>query len=172
MLFAVNPTLTLLQVTGTVVNAAPQAAEPQLLDLDGTVFIMLGIFLVLLLVLWQFLWKPYLRVREERVARTDGARAKAAELEAEAATRLARIENALTEARRSGNADMAKLRQDAQAREQQIIAASQEAARRMLTEARTKLDASVATEKANLQTETGLIARQIAEKALGRRFAS
>lgn len=172
MLFAVNSSLTLLQVTGTVVGSAPQAAEPQLLDLDGTVFIMLGIFLVLLLVLWQFLWKPYLRVREERVSRTEGARAKAAEMEAEAAARLARIEEALADARRSGNAEVAKLRQDAQAKEQQIIAESQDAARKMLVEARAKLDASVATEKANLQTETGLIARQIAEKALGRRLAS
>lgn len=167
-----NPSFTLLQATSTILSSAPQASEPQLLDLDGTVFVMLGIFLVLLLVLWQFLWKPYLRVRDERVARTEGARAKAAEMEAEAAARVERIETALAEARKSGNAEMAKLRQDAQTREQQIIAESQGAARRMLVEARAKLDATVATEKANLQTETGVLARQIAEKAIGRRLAS
>jgi F-type H+-transporting ATPase subunit b len=133
---------------------------------------MLGIFMVLLLVLWQFLWKPYLRVREERVARTEGARAKAAEMEAEAAARIGRIETALAEARKAGTAEMAKLRQDAQIKEQEIIAGAQEAARKMLAEARAKLDASVATEKANLQAETGVLARQIAEKALGRRLAS
>lgn len=167
-----NSSFSLLQATSTVLASAPQAAEPQLLDLDGTVFIMLGIFLILLLVLWQFLWKPYLRVRDERVTRTEGTRAKASELENEAAARLARIEAALTEARKNGSAEMATLRQEAQAKEQQIIAASQEAARKMMTEARAKLDASVAQEKANLQTETGLLARQIAEKALGRRLAS
>jgi F-type H+-transporting ATPase subunit b len=172
VLHAVNSSHLLLQATSTVLASAPQAGEAQLLDLDGTVFIMLGLFLVLLLILWQFLWKPYLRVRDERVSRTEGARAKAAELESEAAARLARIEAALAEARRNGNAEMAKLRQEAQEKEQQIIAASQEAARKMMTEARSKLDASVATEKANLQMETGLLARQIAEKALGRRLAS
>lgn len=167
-----NTSLTLLQATSTILSSAPQASEPQLLDLDGTVFVMLGIFVVLLLVLWQFLWKPYLRVREERVSRTEGARAKAAAMEAEAAARLARVETALAEARKAGAAEMAKLRQDAQAKEQQIIAAAQEAARTMLTEARAKLDASVATEKENLKAETGALARQIAEKALGRRLAS
>jgi F0F1-type ATP synthase membrane subunit b/b' len=168
----VNSSISLLQATSTLLSSATQAAEPQLLDLDGTVFIMLGLFLALLLILWQFLWKPYLSVRDERVTRTEGARAKAAELESEAAARLTRIEAALAEARRNGNAEMAKLRQEAQAKEQQIIAESQEAARKMLLEARGKLDASVATEKANLQMETGLLARQIAEKALGRRLAS
>jgi len=168
----VNSSLSLLQATSTLLVSAPQAAEPQLLDLDGTVFIMLGIFLILLLVLWQFLWKPYLRVRDERISRTEGARGKAVELENEAAARLARIEAALTEARRNGNTEIAQLRQEAQAKEQQIIAGAQEAARKMMIEARAKLDASVATEKANLQTETGVLARQIAEKALGRRLAS
>jgi len=168
----VNTSFSLLQTTSSLLSSATQAAEPQLLDLDGTVFIMLAIFLVLLLILWQFLWKPYLRVRDERVCRTEGARAKAAELDSDAAARMARIEAALAEARRNGNAEMTKLRQEAQAKEQQIIAESQAAARRMMAEARSKLDASVATEKANLQTETGLLARQIAEKALGRRLAS
>jgi F-type H+-transporting ATPase subunit b len=126
----------------------------------------------LLLILWQFLWKPYLRVRDERVARTEGVRATAVELESKAAARLARVEAALAEARKSGAAEMSKLRLEAQAKERQIIAESQDAARKMLAEARTKLDASVATEKAALQNEASVLARQIAEKALGRRLAS
>jgi F-type H+-transporting ATPase subunit b len=171
-LFAVNSSFLLLQATSRIVSAAPRATEPQLLDLDGTVFIMLGIFLVLMMVLWQFLWKPYLRVRDERVSRTEGTRAKAAELEAEAATRMSRVEGALADARKSGNAEMAKLRQEAQAREQQIIAEAQEAARKMLADARVKLDESLAKEKATLQAQTGLLAREMAEKAIGRRLAS
>ena len=167
-----NSSLSLLQATSTLLVSAPQAAEPQLLDLDGTVFIMLGIFLILLLVLWQFLWKPYLRVRDERISRTEGARGKAVELENEAAARLARIEAALTEARRNGTAEMAKLRLAAQVQEQKIVAEAQAAGRAMLTESRAKLEATVATEKANLKAHTGTLARVIAEKTLGRRLAS
>jgi F-type H+-transporting ATPase subunit b len=152
--------------------AAPQAAEPQLLDLDGTIVIMLGIFLLVLGMLWLLLWRPYLRVRDERVARVEGAREQAAELETEAAARLARIETALAEARRAGEADMARLRLQAQASEQQIVAEAQAAARQMLTEARAKLAETVATEKANLEQQTRSLAQEIAEKALGRSVAS
>jgi len=67
---------------------------------------------------------------------------------------------------------MGKLRLEAQAREQKVIAEAQEAARKMLIDARAKLDVALATEKANLQTHTDLLGRQIAEKALGRRLAS
>jgi F-type H+-transporting ATPase subunit b len=155
-----------------MLSAAPHAAEPQLLDIDGTVFVMLGLFLVLLLILWQFLWKPYLRVRDERVERVEGAREKAAQLEADAATRLTRIEVALADARRAGLAETAKLRIEAQAREQQVVTEAQDAARKMMLEARAKLDAALVAEKANLQKHTNLLGRQIAEKALGRRLAS
>jgi F-type H+-transporting ATPase subunit b len=155
-----------------MLGAAPRSAEAQLLDIDGTVFVMLGIFLVLLLILWAFLWKPYLRVRDERVARVDGAREKAAKLEADSATRLALIEVALAEARRGGNAENGKLRLDAQAREQQIITEAQDAVRKMMVAARAEIEAALATEKANLQKHTDLLGRQIAETALGRRLAS
>jgi F-type H+-transporting ATPase subunit b len=168
----VNASTTLLQATASTLGAAPRSAEAQLLDIDGTVFVMLGIFLVLLLILWLFLWKPYLRVRDERVARVEGARAKASQLEADTVARLAHIETALAEARRSGLAEMGKLRIEAQAREQKIIAEAQEAAHKMLGDARAQLDTALAAEKANLQQHTNLLGRQIAEKALGRRLAS
>jgi len=168
----VNASDTLLQATTTMLAAAPRSAEAQLLDIDGTVFVMLGIFLVLLLILWVFLWRPYLRVRDERVARVDGAREKAAQLDADSTTRLARIETALAEARRGGNAETSKLRLEAQVREQQIITEAQDAAHKMMVQARTEIEAALATEKANLQKYTDQLGRQIAEKTLGRRLAS
>ena len=167
-----NAYLTQFQATTTLLLAAPRSEETQLLDLDGTVFVMLGIFLALLVILWRFLWQPYLRVRDERVARVEGAREKAATLEADAATRLVRIETALAEARRNAGAETAKLRTEAQASEQQLITQAQDSARAMMVEARSKLDTALATEKANLQKHTKDLARQIAEKTLGRRLAS
>lgn len=167
-----HPFLTHLQATATLLAAAPRSEESQLLDIDGSVVVMLGIFLVLLLILWRFLWRPYLRVRDERVARTEGARDKAAQLEAEAAARLAKVENGLAEARRAALADVTKVRQEAQAREQQLIAEAQEAGHKMLADARAKLDGAVASEKENLREQTAILGRQIAEKALGRSLVS
>src|SRR5665213_758228 len=73
-----------------LVSTAPQSHEPQLIDLDQTVFVQLGIFLLLVLVLGKLLWRPYLRVRGERVTRVEGYRQEAARMEIDAAGRLAR----------------------------------------------------------------------------------
>ena len=110
------------------------------------------------------------RARRTRGARRRRAR-KGTKLETDATARLARIESALAEARRAGLAEANKMRLEAQVREQQVLAEAQAAAHKLLTEARAQIDATLATEKANLQKHTGLLARQIAEKALGRRLA-
>ena len=167
-----NAYLTQLRALTPLLLSAPRSEEAQLLDLDGTVFVMLGIFLALLLILWRFLWRPFLRVRDERVARVEGAKTKAAQLEADAVARVARIEIALADARRAANLETAKLRREAHAREQQIVADAQHSSHTLMVEARAKLDDALAAERTNLQKRTGDLARQIAEKALGRRLAS
>lgn len=160
----------LLEVTPDT-GTAPQAGESQLLDIDNTVFVMLGLFLVLAFILTQWLWKPYLRVREERVRRVEGAREEADRLEADAAARLARIEAQLTEARKASQAERAQARTAAVAREQEIVAAAQEAARKQLLEARSKLDIALASERTRLATHAQSLGREIAAKALGRGLA-
>jgi F-type H+-transporting ATPase subunit b len=153
-------------------GTAPQAGESQLLDIDNTVFVMLGLFLVLAFILTQWLWKPYLRVREERVRRVEGAREEADRLEADAAARLARIETQLAEARKASQAERAQARTAAVAREQEIVAAAQEVARKQLAEARSKLDMALASERTRLADHAKALGREIAEKALGRGLAS
>ena len=127
-----------------LLTAAPESHEPQLIDVDGTVFVQLGIFLLLMLVLWRFLWKPYLRVRTERVTRVEGYREEAAKLEADAQQRLARADAALAEARRVGAGERAVARAEAHTREQTLLAEANAAAQRKLAEARARLNATLA----------------------------
>jgi F0F1-type ATP synthase membrane subunit b/b' len=153
-------------------EVAPQSPEPQLLDVDGTAWVMFGVFLVVAFILTQWLWKPYIRVREERVARVDGYRQEADRLEKEASTRLARVEAQLAEARRIGSAERGKARAAAQAHEAKLTADAQVAAQRALTEARAKVEAAMATERAKLQDRAAVLGRQITEKVLGRPVTS
>jgi F-type H+-transporting ATPase subunit b len=153
-------------------GSVPQAGEQQLLDIDSTVLVMLGLFLLLAFILTRWLWKPYLRVRDERVRRVEGARAEAERLDANSAGRLERIEAQLTEARKAGQAERAQLRAQALVREQQIVTEAQAAAHKMLAEARSKLDAALTAERARLEISATTLGREIAEKALGRRLAS
>lgn len=151
-----------------LLTAASESHEPQLIDVDGTLFLQLGIFLVLLVVLSKFLWKPYLRVRTERVARVEGYREEATQLEADAQQRLARADAALAEARRTGAGERAVARAEAHAREQTLLAEATAAAQRKLADARTRLNASVAAERKKLEDESSQVAAEAARKILGR----
>lgn len=151
-----------------LVPSAPESHEPQLIDLDQTVFVQLGIFLLLMLVLWRLLWRPYLRVRGERVTRVDGYRQEAVRLEADAAERLARADAALTQARRQGAGERAAARAEAQVREQTLLAEANADAQRTLAAARVRLEAMVATERGKLGVQAGEVARAAARKILGR----
>ena len=133
-----------------------------------TVFIQLGIFLLLMLVLSKFLWKPYLRVRTERVARVEGYREEAVKLEADAQTRLARADAALAEARRVGAGERAVARAEAHAREQTLLAEATAAAQRKLAEARARLRAMVEGERKKLEADSSEVATAAARKILGR----
>lgn len=152
--------------------AAPTSHEPQLIDLDATVWIQLGIFLLLAVVLWQLLWRPYLRIRAERVTRVEGYRQDAAKMEADAAARLAEAESALAGARRMGTAERASARAEAHAREQAILAKANADAQKTLADARARLDASLETERLKLQAQTRDVAKAAAQRILGREVAA
>jgi F-type H+-transporting ATPase subunit b len=147
---------------------APQSHEPQLIDLDPTVFLQLGLFLLVMFALTRLLWRPYLKVRAERVTRVEGYREEAARLETEAAARLARAESALAEARRVGSGERAVARAEAHAREQTLLAEANSAAQRTLAEARTRLEASLVAERAQLERRAAEMGRQVARRILGR----
>ncbi|MDX2023187.1 MAG: ATP synthase F0 subunit B [Deltaproteobacteria bacterium] len=160
----------LLDATQTVALgvAAPQAAESQLLDVDGTVFVMLGLFLVMLAVLTPLLWKPYLKIKAERSTRVDGYRAEAEKMALNAQAQFDKVEKELAAARREGAGSLAVARSEAQAREQTVLAEAHAKARAVLTEAKAKLDAALAAQKANLNQRAESLGREAASKVLGR----
>ena len=151
-----------------LLSPAPTSHEPQLIDLDGTIYIQLGLFLVLALVLWRLLWRPYLRVRGERVTRVEGYRQEAAAMEANAADRLSKAEAALGAARKLGAGERASARAEAQAREQVILADANAEAQKTLAAARDRLNATLATERSKLDSQTREVAQTAARRILGR----
>jgi F-type H+-transporting ATPase subunit b len=152
--------------------AAPETHEPQLIDLDGTVFVQLGMFLLLMAILRQFLWKPYLKVRGERTSRVEGYREEATRLEAEAAARLAKAEAALAEARRVGAGERAEARAVAQKRENELLAQANAAAQKTLADARARVNATLQAERAKLQQTASEVGVQAAKKILGREVSA
>jgi F-type H+-transporting ATPase subunit b len=150
---------------------APEAHEQQLLDVDGTLFLNLGLFLLAMFLLTKFLWRPYLKVREQRSTRVEGYKEEAKRLDAEATARLSKVEAELADARRAGSSERARVRVEAQRREQEILSTAQAAAQKALAEARTRVEAAYNAEKATLATRAEALGREAAEKVLGRRVA-
>ena len=151
-----------------LLQAAPESHEPQLIDIDRTFFLQLGIFLVLMLLLSRFFWRPYLRVRTERVARVEGYREEAVRLEADAQQRLNRADAQLAEARRVGAGERAVARAEAHAREQTVLAEANAAAQRKLADARARLTAVIDAERKKLAADSSQVASAAARKILGR----
>lgn len=155
-----------------ILTTAPQSPEPLLIDLDNTLFVQLGLFLLLVVLLHRFLWKPYLRVRGERVTRVEGYREEAVKLDAQAEGRMARAEAELAEARQVGNGERAVARAEAHAREQTLLAEAQAAAQKTLAQAKATLDATLAGERAKLDLKANEIGREAARKILGREMTA
>ena len=76
-------------MTQPMLMTLASAAEHPLIDIDNTAFVQFAIFVVMALASNHLLFKPYLRMREQRDAGMDGARDKAKALSAEADAKLA-----------------------------------------------------------------------------------
>src|SRR5688500_20273796 len=102
------------QAVNTLASGAP------LIDIDWTVLVQFGLFLLLLLVSNSLLFQPYLRLRERRKEGIDGARAEAERMTAQADAELAGYEKQLAAARSRANEEGRKLRAEAAGHEQAV----------------------------------------------------
>lgn len=154
-----------------VLAAAPAQASGEELNIipdPQRVVVLLVAFTVLVPVLDRLLFRPLLGVLAERDLRINGARTRAAELARDAGDLLARHDAALREARDSAN--VARTQQVEEARRAQHAAVSEargEAERRIVA---TRGDVAAAVDRARsgLAAEAQPLAREVAERLLGR----
>jgi F-type H+-transporting ATPase subunit b len=151
--------------------AAEAAKDPPILDLDSTVFLQLGIFIVTALILSRFLFRPYLEVRAARSHGIEGAKEEARRMDEEAAARLADYQHALTQARSKASAERGRLQGDAVKRDHEITEAARVATQSALEQARARLDTDAKAARAQLEPRAQDIAKAIAKKILGREVA-
>ena len=139
-----------------------------LLDIDGTAFIQLGLFAIIAIVASQLIFKPYLKMRGERAEGTEGARQKAAAMQAEADANLADYESKLATARARANDERRKLRTETAAYQRDLA----DKTRAEIVEANASADAKVAAESSaareTLLPKAPEIGQQIASRLLGR----
>ena len=153
-----------------LVGATPvHAADGLVLVPEGPLLIVLiAAFAALVFPVNALVFKPLFRVLEEREARIDGARARAAEIEVEANALLERYREAIresreeTEVRRRGELEAARTEQGA--RSDQARAAAQE----IIEQGRVELETWLAEARVELRQNSEPLAQVAAERVLGR----
>ena len=149
-----------------------EEAAPPLIDLDGTLFVQLGLFLVMLLVLSRALFGPYLKMRADRERGIAGARKEATSMGDRARTIVEDYDKKLEEAKRRGAEERAKLRQDGVAHEREVVGHARAEVQSAIDAARKRIIADTATGQAALAAEAGPLAQKIVGKILGRQVQS
>jgi F-type H+-transporting ATPase subunit b len=138
------------------------------LDLDNTVVLQLGIFLILMLVLEPLLFNPILRIFALREERTEGERARARALDQEAGALLeryrsevARVNQVAAEERDRARAETAKL-------EAEILEEARKSVTRIVDDGRSRIADEVSRMRFELGKESERLAQDVAARVLGR----
>lgn len=154
-----------------VLGTALAAAEHPLIDIDGTLLIQLGLFLVMAFLATQWLFKPYLRMRDERAEGIDGARQEAVALSAEADARMADYQDKLAAARARAYEEQRKIRAEGTSYQRELTEKARAESAKAVAEAQAKVEAETAAARADLMPRADALATDIASKLLGRKVA-
>jgi len=146
------------------------AAHP-LIDIDLTVLVQFGLFLILFWVANKLMFQPYLALRQRRKDGIEGARAEAERTSAQADAKLADYEKQLAQARTKANDEGRKVRAEAAAHEKSVTDASRAEAQKALDEATARMRTETDAARLQLLPQANTLARQIASKLLGREVA-
>ena len=141
-------------------------------DLDLTLFVQLGFFLVLLFVLKPTLFDPMMRLFEEREKRIAAPRHQATKEDERSAKALAKYETVLAKAREAGSAERDSIRAEGQKREAAIMTQVRAEVAATLEQGRSEIAQEAKTARDQLRTEARTIGREAASRVLGREVAS
>ena len=139
-----------------------------MLTIDYSVWLQIVSFLILWFCIAKILFKPYIGLLEKRAEKTEGARAEALDLNAEADRLKVDYDLAIAEATAEGQVIKETIRQQAAQARQQILDQANEEALRHLQSARAAIrqDFDRALQQAVREAQT--LGRAMAEKILGR----
>lgn len=138
-----------------------------MLDLNITLLIQLGNFLITIIVLNILLIRPLRKVMRERRELMDGLGSDAEGFETKAKARLDNYEAQLAEARRQAAANREEGRGEGMREQQAVLDSAQKEAQGILAEARAKLDAEAQNSLAELRGRVGDYSQQLAARVLG-----
>lgn len=148
---------------------APLKEEHPLIDIDHTVWIQLLLFFIVAFIGSRLLFRPYLRMRDERAAGIEGARDEAVRLSTEADARLAHYEKEIAVARSRAQDERRTMRTDAAVKQREATDKARTDAVQAFDEARLRVERETNLARQQLMPRATQVAEEIAGKLLGRK---
>ena len=141
-----------------------------MIELNFTVIFQLAIVLILMVALSGMVFKPFLRVLQERRDWVEGAEKKARELQQHTEELMEQHRDSMSAAQAQGASVREEIRKEGLARETEILQKALEEANRFLEEMKGKIQEESETARAGLRLQARNLSGEIAAKMLGRRI--
>ena len=138
------------------------------MDIDRTVFVQMAVFVMLIVVLSPLLFKPVLRLFEERERRTEGARTDARLMQEKAEALLVRYQSKLEDVKRAAAEERDRLRTETLRLEAEILDKARASNARIVDEGRARFHAEIETIRRDLDVYSRRISKEISAAVLGR----
>ena len=142
-----------------------------MISLDYSVVYQIILFVVLWVVLSKILFRPYLRLLEERERKTTGAQHDSLDLEHEGARLRAQYEEKIAQAQAAGYATKETILQEARRERERILTEARDEAMKLLQGLRLEVESQMQKERQLAATEAGIVAQEMVNKILGRKVA-
>jgi len=139
-----------------------------MIDINGSLFIQVGLFIFLMIVLNKIFFKPFLRFLEERQAKIEGDEKEAVRLQGEAERRRLQFEEGLNKGQLQALGEKGSI-VDAGSREgKSFVDKAQQEVDQELPRIKAQIGQESRQVAADLERRQGAMAKEIAEKLLGR----
>lgn len=139
-----------------------------MISLNITLLIQLAIILTVMILLNQILFKPMLRILEERKARTEGRRKAAVELDGKAEAVWADYQKRIQEARVEADRTRTEFVRQGEDERRKITDAAADEAEKTTSTVRARIRAEAAEARKTLEAEARRLADSAAQRILGR----
>lgn len=143
-------------------------SEGSIIDLDGTIWVQLGLFAVAFLLFRPLIFRPMVALFEAREKAIEGSKLEALRLQDEAAAGTEEFDAEMRRLRLQAGEERDRLRAEGQRLERTMIDGVREETDKQLAEADAKLATEAARLRADLDKSVPVLAKQIASKMLNR----
>ena len=139
-----------------------------MISLDRTILVQMANFIILVLVLNHLLYKPLLKILDERKEKIDGTLKEAEQMMEEAEHKLEEYNNRIRQARQQAQQIVAEGRLKASEEQKRILASVRKEAEERLEKLQQELDAQKKSARDVLRRQAEVLSIKIAERVLGR----